>query len=139
MLQIESWSCESTRAGPRPTETKSGREASATSSRWTQIAMLNCSAGKPVRAAEQCFARTAFEHAIWRSEVRLKGAANTREGPMDLRSEKQVKCPWARTGLLGTMAQRLSPDISILRNKEKTEVLKLIGYLFSFGTRWRRR
>ena len=33
---------------------------------------------------------------------KAKTAAKTREGSADLRGAKQVKCPWARTGMLQT-------------------------------------
>jgi hypothetical protein len=46
------------------------------SSRRTQIAQQNCSAGERTSAGgNSAIARPASEHAIWQSEVRLKGVA----------------------------------------------------------------
>jgi len=58
---------------PRGDEVPAGGER--TSSQWTQIAKQNRSAEEPERAAWLCSTRHAFEHAIWHSDLRLKGAS----------------------------------------------------------------
>jgi hypothetical protein len=51
-------------------------EVKRASSRWTQIAQQNCSTGERTSAGgSSASARPASEHAIWQSEVSLKGVA----------------------------------------------------------------
>jgi hypothetical protein len=72
---LREWSCELTRRRDPPRD-EVRRETERTSSPRPQITQQNRSAGE-ARSARRglCFARPHYEHTIWQSEMRLKGAS----------------------------------------------------------------
>ena len=76
------------RRGPAPPGVGSER----TSSRWPQIAKQNAAQASPIGLREAVFHTPPRRGRALAKRDEAQGAAETREGPADLHSAKQVKC-----------------------------------------------